>query len=346
MKTVKFDACKMHNMSSGLGQFCFHLGNAIHRLNKDYEFTALQLEVGTPEYRQQFHTERVSSLHKFLLRVQADVLHLTHQESFLEPARASCKTLLTIHDLNFIHKEMPEWKRRIKLKRIQKKINRSSAVVCISEYVKNECAAHLDLESKPVHVIYNGVPLIASAPEKPTWMDESRFLFSMGIFQKRKNFEVLIPMLHALPEYTLIIAGKHDESYYPFLQQLAAKEKLTHRVLFPGEISEAQKHWLYANCEAFLFPSLAEGFGLPVAEAMSFGKPVLLSNYTSLPEIGSTLAHYFSDYSPRAMAELTKKALSSHTEILAAESKKYVSKFTWEQAALSYNTLYQQLLQA
>ena len=74
--------------------------------------------------------------------------------------------------------------------------------------------------------------------------------------------------MHAFKDYKLVIAGNSNTEYGKKVKDLIAKEKLTNQIILPGKISDNDKAWLYKNCESFLFPSLAEGFGMPVIEAM------------------------------------------------------------------------------
>ena len=122
--------------------------------------------------------------------------------------------------------------------------------------------------------------------------------------------------------------------------------KLNDRILLPGEISEATKKWLYANCEAFLFPSLAEGFGMPVIEAMNEGKPVFLSTHTSLPEIGGTKAFYFDNFEAKYMANLIRfklKYVNQNRENFSVDLKEYAKKFSWETCMKKYINLYKEI---
>ena len=97
----------------------------------------------------------------------------------------------------------------------------------------------------------------------------------------------------------------------------------------------------YSTCGASrLFPSIAEGFGLPVIEAMQWGKPVFCSDHTSLPEIGSTHAHYFTDFNPDLMAAIVSEGLKNYTEEKAAQAKAYAATFSYEKHMQQYLDLY------
>ena len=99
------------------------------------------------------------------------------------------------------------------------------------------------------------------------------------------------------PEYELYIAGALTSEYPEYIRQRLDKETIKNVTLL-GKVSTEEKVWLYKNCTAFFFPSLFEGFGLPVIEAMQFGKPVFCSDKTSLKEIGSDKAWFWTDFEP------------------------------------------------
>ena len=125
--------------------------------------------------------------------------------------------------------------------------------------------------------------------------------------------------------------------------QVAARGIDNVRVLI--NVNDAQKAWLYAHCEAFLFPSLAEGFGLPPVEAMHFGKAVFLSRLTSLPEVGGDAAFYWDDFAPASMRRgieesLLRHALPGH----AAATHAHARTFTWQRCATAHVDLYRRTL--
>ena len=98
-------------------------------------------------------------------------------------------------------------------------------------------------------------------------------------------------------------------------------------------------------CTAFLFPSLAEGFGLPVIEAMHFGKTVLLSTIDTLKEVGGSVAHYFSDYEAASMQATLKNAIAIDNELNSRDQiQQHAKQFSWEKAAKLYLQLYQTII--
>src|SRR5690606_5748147 len=116
---------------------------------------------------------------------------------------------------------------------------------------------------------------------------------------------------------------------------------VANRVKILGAITDSEKYWLLKNCAAFCFPSLAEGFGLPVIEAMQFGTPVILSTATSLPEIGGPHALYLRDFSPESISQTSADFLNTTiTPEMKARIIDWSMQFRWDIAAKKYWELY------
>jgi len=255
--------------------------------------------------------------------------------------------VLTIHDLNFLREKSLKKCAR-KLRFLQRLVERAAAITTISNFVADELRKHLDLCEKPLYVVYNG--LIAEEyrdAAKPGYMDNRPFLFTIGNVMAKKNFHVLVRLLPALPQYRLVIAGYNRTAYAKQILKLAAQIGVSDRVVMPGAISDATRYWMYQNCSAFLFPSITEGFGLPVIEAMRLGKPVFLSNATSLPEIGGPLAFYWRSFSVEHMLEVFHKGMAAYfaDATYPARLTARAQQFSWEQTAAEYVTIYRKVLE-
>ena len=146
----------------------------------------------------------------------------------------------------------------------------------------------------------------------------------------------------------LVLAGNISE-YANTIMSEARRWNVEDRVHIVGPVSEGEKHWYLSKCSAFAFPSIAEGFGLPVIEAMSYGKPVFLSKHTCLPEIGGSEAFYFNyEFEPRAMQEEFVTGMDlyqSDAECRARIVREHALKFSWDETARKYRQIYNQLLQ-
>ena len=231
------------------------------------------------------------------------------------------------------------------MKELQRKVDASAALVFISAYTAKDVLAHIDIKDKPYRIIYNGCTISTTEPIKElAYQRTAPLIFSIGTIAIKKNFHVL-PALLLNNSYQLIIAGiTQQPDYLRKIQQSAEELVVADRLIFTGPVSDNDKQWYYAHCEAFVFPSLSEGSGLPLVEAMHFGKPVFISNSTSLPEIGGDAVYIFKDFSPAQMqADFAAGMADFVTHHRSDEVKKRAALFSWEAAAAAYWDLYKSL---
>jgi glycosyltransferase involved in cell wall biosynthesis len=279
---------------------------------------------------------------------KVDLWHVTNQHSKFAPPDAQTPVLLTIHDLSSLQEsDGPRAARQ--LSKLQAKVDRAAAVTTISQFVAGEIRAHLNLRGKPLKVIYHGGPSsVQQTARRPAYLPQGPFLFAIGEIVPRKNFHVLLHMMQRVPGRTLVIAG---DPKHPYARQIADQVRelgLAQRVFMPGMISENECRWLYQHCEAFVFPSKNEGFGLPVIEAMSHGRPVFLSHSTSLPEVGGPLAFYWQQYDPDYMAAVFQDGMAVYygDPDYPHRLRQHAAQFTWQRAARAYVETYRDLLGA
>ncbi len=354
MQQIFLESHNIKNLNFGFGQFNYHLIKAIHTTHpKDFEIilhaqhiNKLQQEFGDFFNYKKYHSLRRYSI--FRVRKKYDLWHCLNQNIKIEPYH-NIPYLLTVHNISYI-KDKTRYKNENNHIAFQEKLDRSDAITYISEYAKSSTHEFFDVPEVPEYVIYNGntIPdIILPDDYTPSQVSERPFLFSIGEFTERKNFNSLIHMLNFLSDFNLIIAGKNSTKNADAIKHLIAKNKLENRVILPGKISELDKQYYYNNCAAFVFPSLREGFGLPVIEAMRFGKPVFLSNNTSLPEIGTDLAFYWDHYEPKYMSDIIITGLhtfnSNKVKYIDA-SIKHAKSFSWDNAAKQYIDVYRNIL--
>jgi glycosyltransferase involved in cell wall biosynthesis len=342
MLNIGIDMERMRNVNSGLGQYCLQLANALQDLAEIkahfYYPTRYELPRGQNAYN-------ISSNAKItgISAPQINLFHATHQDSKL---RARNKPMvLTIHDLNFIEKYGVNSVRYHQfLLMIQRRINRSLGVNFISNYTFNIAQQHLNFDKVKTKVIYNGFCLSAKTPIKPG-VAPACFLFAIGIVNPKKNFHTLLPIVKAtgLP---LIIAGNNTHVYAASIKQKAIEMGIGELVHLVGLINEAEKLWYYQNCEGFLFPSLAEGFGMPVIEAMSVGKPVFISKKTSLPEVGGPQAFFFDNFEGQHMIDVFEKGMRHYNNTPSHKDAimKHAHQYSWENSAKEYLSFYKSVL--
>jgi glycosyltransferase involved in cell wall biosynthesis len=276
-----------------------------------------------------------------------DIWHCTTTISNYRPFNSKTKFIFTIHDLNFLI-EYPEYKRRNKrlLAQIQKRVDRADHLIVISNFSLAQAKAHLDLGDRPISIVYPGCSLVTDpvAPQVPAYNPERKFFFSIGSLEPRKNFHRLIPLLKD-NEYELIIAGLDSSTYKNVIIETATTYGVMDRLRLVGTISEAEKVWYYQHCEAFLFPSFAEGFGSPVVEAMFYGKPVFLSKETSLPEVGGDCAYYFDSFEPEVMKKNFQEGMQHYCETNPQEKiKQRAGMFSYDKMIAHFLAIYEKLV--
>jgi len=292
---------------------------------------------------------QLRKFHKYFwpYRNRFNLVHITDQFCRLQPEKVNAKKILTIHDLNQLHQPgISQEEKEQSISTLNKHLESCDKIVAISSFVANDIKGNFPSSADKVSVIYNGADkLWVDDQHQPAYLPKKKFLFTLGPLNEKKNFHVL-PALLVGNDYELVISGITPRPNYTALLLAKAKEfGCEDRITITGAINEQDKAWYYKNCEAFLFPSLAEGFGLPVIEAMYFGKPVFLSNKTSLPEIGGNCAFYFDNFEPAYMQHVFNYGMHNYIEnnmqpaILARAQS-----FNWDNTAAQYIQLYEALL--
>lgn len=275
-----------------------------------------------------------------------EVWHSAFQRSRYLPS-GKVRNVITIHDLNFLY-DKPAYKHPRYLRALQHKIDRADRIVAISRFAKKDLSEHIDLRGKDVEVIYNGLNFFDGIVAAPLQMPSRKFLFTIGAVLPKKNFHVL-PCLLKDNDMELVIAGIKS-GYEQTIMEEAVKWGVADRVSVVGPVPEPVKYWYLQNCSAFMFPSIAEGFGLPVIEAMYFGKPIFLSDHTSLPEIGGSHAFYFDhDFDRNEMRSLFMSKMDlfekggPEIELMKEDMKRHAMSFSWDNAAAQYMKIYREL---
>lgn len=334
---------------TGLYSFCTELGKALLRqkINDDLAFYVPKNLQGVFGPNENYLIHHKSDKFFPLKLSKCKIWHSTYQNSnYLPYKRKGLRIVATIHDLNFLHQNKPAFKQKKYLAKTQNLINKADSIVAISQFVKKEIEQHLNTKGKPVHVIYNGRNKPDAVEFKQPAGDFNKpFFFTIGTITHKKNFHVL-PALLLKNDHNLIIAGiTQNENYRQKIINEAARLGVADRVKLIGPVLETEKYWLLKNCTAFCFPSLAEGFGLPVIEAMQLGTPAIISKETSLPEIGGPHALFFNDFTSESVSKTAEVFLN--TEITNKKKEELINwseQFDWDMSAKAYWDIYTSLL--
>lgn len=298
---------------------------------------------------------------QFIYDIAPDVLHISSlfeglQEEIVTSVGQiypGINTAVTLYDLiPLIQKEKYLANKRA-LEHYMRKVNyikESGLLLAISEYSRQEACDVLGIsESKIVNI-----SSAADSKFKPMHLTEikkntlkqrygirDRFLMYTGSFDQRKNHANLIRAYALLPasvrsEYQLVIVGNGWDAIYNQLHDVARQAGVeSERVVFSGHVADSDLVPLYNLCDLFVFPSLAEGFGLPVLEAMSCGTPTICSNTTSLPEVIGLKEAMFDPTSPKSIAALLHRSLTDQAFRfhLKEHGLNQSKKFSWDESA-------------
>lgn len=236
---------------------------------------------------------------------------------------ASVKLILILHDFIYLRSsaELPlsrssyqNFGRLYRRWIVPAAIRRAHRIVCVSEHTKSELQARFAIEEERVRVIPNTIDSSWFTLARPASPDD--YVLCVSGEAPNKNLERAIL---GFAEYCrrsdqkavhLKVAGVKS-AYHPVFRKLAEQNAIGPRVHFLDFVSEGQLQTLYARARAFLFPSLEEGFGIPILEAMAAGVPVIASSASSIPEVAGEAALYFHPHSVSQMAEQLCVVLSN-----------------------------------
>jgi glycosyltransferase involved in cell wall biosynthesis len=285
----------------------------------------------------------------------AKLFHAT--EHLLLPLRTT-PTVLTVHDLIFghlpaHHKPLNRWYLNLTMPLY---CRRATHIVAISKWTARDLVSAYGVPQEKVTVVYEAadprfhpLPLDTVAAVRARYGLPVRYLLFVGTIEPRKNLSRLLVAFEAV--YAdgltdgLVIVGKRGwlyDDFFAALEQSPARD----RVILPGYVPDDDLPAVYAGAQAFVFPSLYEGFGLPVLEAMACGTPVLASRASSLPEVGGQAAFYFDPTSVEEMADNVRRLLRDNAlkEEMQVEGLAQAARFSWEKAAAETKAVYSAVL--
>jgi glycosyltransferase involved in cell wall biosynthesis len=353
--TVFLDCDLMKHPNSGLYHYCLNLGtytDPLLRQNGDrMGFFVPRSERNSfgPGSYTVTEGDRIRNFFIPFLKT-CTIWHAPFQTGRIYPDRKKhphIRVLLTIHDLNALHEGKPAEEQRNSLARTQSLIDQSDAIVCISDFCRKDVLTHCKVGSKPIYVIHNGTHKVHDAQMGlESYKPKRPFLFGMGYVNSKKNYHVLIPLLKN-ENIEIVIAGRLDEpDYIAGMKKMAEKMGVADRLHLLGPVTEGEKGWYFRNCMAFVHPSLAEGFGAPVVEAMQFGKPLFLSSLTSLPEIAGDAAYYFRSFNEDHLMDVFEKGMKAYSmNGMANKIREKAREYNWQEKAKEYLSVYYSLAQ-
>lgn len=286
-----------------------------------------------------------------------DLFHPTYYDPYFLKYIKDKPYVLTVYDM--IHEIYPElFEKPNKIAEYKKALAcRAKKIISISENTKNDILRFYDIDDEKIEVIPLGCSINkndkANSPDnltRPDNMNSSlpeRFILFVGNRQSYKNFLMLIesiaPILRKDDGLFLVCVGgdSFSDSEIACFNNLAIRHKL---IYLP--VSDSNLACLYQKALAFVFPSLYEGFGLPILESFSCGCPVLLSDSSSFPEVAKDAAVYFDPRNKTSIEEAVIKVIYNERSrnILKLRGYEVLKNFSWEKTAKKTLSLYKSIL--
>ena len=224
---------------------------------------------------------------------------LVHSLANTGPVRPGLPHVITVHDVNWAHERTLPRSTTIALKAIVgPAARRACAVCCVSQSAADEVGRELRILPERIVV----TPLGAGRPPEVAPRDPglgipagARVVLNVGVLRWHKDQAALVRALPDLPPDVLVVLAGAHEAYAEEVRALAAELGVEDRVRMPGYLGDAELEWLWRRADVAAFPTRAEGFGLPVVEAMARGVPVACRDLPVLREVGGDAPEYFAD---------------------------------------------------
>ncbi len=278
-----------------------------------------------------------------LSRKRYDVYHQTHYELFSLLGIGDKPMVTTIHDMNFFTSNV---NKRLQYD-IVKSCKRADRIIAISESTKKDLINMLAVDENKISVIYHGIDHIdLETVPHPRLFDYPYILYVGNRQNSFKNFEKFIKAFSLLAEKNreirLVCTGApFTEQERGLFETLKIRDKCCSLLA-----SETQMYQLYRDALFFVYPSLSEGFGMPILEAMQCGCPNVLANASCFPEIAQNAAEYFDPQSVDSMYETMNRVYldeSIRNKIVEIGFRRVLD-FSWEKTAAQHYSLYQSLV--
>jgi len=315
----------------------------------------LQHELGAPIKRLRLPRSAESLMRRTGLIERLSPAVLYHATDHAMPLRRPEAAVTTIHDLLFMIRpeaHMAE-QHAYQAATVPDFATRCRRVITCSENSKRDIMEHLGIPEDRIDVIYWGIDRKVFTP--PAVPSEARerlraelnidgpFILGIGCSLGRKNTPCLLEAWRAIKDRVdakLVLVWNPPEAARQQFGDILGHES----VICTGRVSDEILVDLYGCAEVAVYPSLYEGFGLPVLEAMSCGTPMITSNVSSLPEVGGEVAAYIDPSSWESLAEKIPDVLGQDRQQLAARGIAHCNQFTWEQTARKTLAVYQRAL--
>jgi glycosyltransferase involved in cell wall biosynthesis len=282
-------------------------------------------------------------------------LDLLHSPDFIPPLDGRWRSVITVHDLTFLH--YPEFltaeSRRYYNGQIRAAVRRADAILADSRATRDDLVALLGVPEGEITVIHLA-PDAGFAPQPPEAVRAARqrhglpgeYLLFVGTLEPRKNVDGLLRALALLPQAPPLVLAGRSGWLFDATRALIAELELGGRVHLLEDFPSGDLPALYSGAAALVLPSHYEGFGLPALEAMACGTPVVIADRASLPEIAGEAALRVQPNDPASIAQAVERVLTDTAcrETLRSRGLARAQEFSWRRTAEETLAVYRRLL--
>ncbi len=328
---VGYDAKRLFHNHTGLGYYSRTLIQSLSEADPEFRATLFDANPVVTAQTELFHDHekyrivkpgipawyyRSVRINKYLDTTRLSLFHGLSNELPYLPIPSSIPAVVTIHDVLFksFRADFPWHDRLIYQFKTRVALERADLVVAISEATKEDILRHFKVAENKIRVIYQSYDPVFDQPVSEGEVAEilasyrlpAEYLLYVGSVTYRKNLMVILRALQATEEkkrIPLLVAGK-GKDYQKRAEEYIHQHQLENRVHFLPDLPRYVLRILYAGAQMLIYPSLGEGFGLPVLEGIAANIPVITSNRSSLPEAGGEAAHYFNPEDHGELKEL------------------------------------------
>jgi len=365
---IGFDAKRAFNNKSGLGNYSRNLLKALlkyypenryllftPKINKQI-FSDSGFEIYTPPGINKLFPSlwRSFSINKSLKKLSLDVFHGLSNEIPFFINNKKIKTIVTIHDLIFLrYPNLYKWiDRKIYLQKFKYSCHKADLIIAISQQTKSDIIEFFKINENRIKVVYQSCNPIffenISIPYKNLFLKYNipkNYILYVGTIERRKNLLTLLKAVYSKKiDLPIVVVGRKTE-YFNEIKDFIEKNKVKN-IFFIGEISNEELVALYKYAKIFVYPSIFEGFGIPVIEAIASGVPVVTSKNSCLMETGGEAAVYFEPYNYEELGDIIINIINdiSLYNNLIEKGKQHIKRFTPEVFAKNTMNLYKELL--
>jgi len=364
---IALDVSPLARNRAGIGTYIAHLLTALVRVAPDHEYLFYTPHPLPEKDRTFFGSQphvRIVHCPAMLMNLRArwDRVDIFHGLNFKLRGWGRYGGVVTIYDLSLDRLPLPSRKlfgQRRSFLRTRRTAQRASRVVTISAHSAKDIVELYGVPRERIALVSPAVgpefyqvvdPAVQASVKARYGIRREAFVLSGGGTEPRKNIAGLIEAFGRAPrlreKLNLVVVGGMERGA-DAIWEAVRRSRLEEAVIFPGHVPLEDLRVLYSSCALFVFPSLYEGFGMPVLEAMACGAPVVSSNASSLPEVVGDAALLVEPHNPEAWAQAMTRVFEDANlrHDLRRRGALRIKAFSWEQSAREQLRVYQELAQ-